>query len=80
MSDYYETNKIAYENKQDILHDYWNRNYYAYIEAFEDRLKSEDDVLYNDWVNTLDELLDLTKIHHNDKLKIRVTRYKRSYI
>jgi hypothetical protein len=80
MSDYYETALIEYENKQDILHDYWNKKYYAYIEAFEDRLKSEDDVLYNDWVNTLDELLDLIKIHHHDKLKIRVTRYKRTYI
>ena len=80
MSDFYETVLIEYENKQDILHDYWNRKYYGYVEAFEDRLKSEDDVLYNDWVDTLDELLDLIKIHHNDKLKIRVTRYERTYI
>ena len=54
MSDFYETALIEYEYKQDILHDYWNRKYYAYVEAFEDRLKSDDDVLYNDWFDTLD--------------------------
>jgi|TARA_Y100001970_G_C14016916_1_gene741409 hypothetical protein len=77
MSDFYETNLIAYENKLDILHDKWNRKYYAYIEAFENRLRKEEDCIYNDWVDTLDELLELVSSHHKDNLKVRITRYKR---
>lgn len=78
MSDFYETDSIAYENKLDLLHSEWNRKHYAYIEAFKTRLKSEDDVKYNDWVDTLDELLDLVGIHHRDNLKVRITRYQRA--
>ena len=55
MSDFYETNLIAYENKLDILHDNWNNKYYAYVEAFENRLRKEEDVIYNDWEDTMDE-------------------------
>lgn len=78
MSDFYETNSIAYENKLDLLHSEWNRKYYAYVEAFKTRLKSENDVQYNDWVDTLDELLDLVGIHHKENRKVRITRYQRA--
>tara|TARA_R100001443_G_scaffold94253_1_gene100819 strand:- start:258 stop:503 length:246 start_codon:yes stop_codon:yes gene_type:complete len=77
MSDFYETDSIAYENKLDLLHSEWNRKYYAYVEAFKTRLKSENDVQYNDWVDTLDELLDLVGIHHRENRKVRITRYQR---
>ena len=77
MSNFYETDSIAYENKLDLLHSEWNRKYYAYVEAFKTRLKSENDVQYNDWVNTLDELLDLVGIHHRENRKVRITRYQR---
>ena len=77
MSDFYETDSIAYENKLDLLHSEWNRKYYAYVEAFKTRLKSENDVQYNDWVDTLDELLDLVGIHHKENRKVRITRYQR---
>ena len=78
MSDIHETDSIAYENKLDILHSAWNRKYYAYVEAFKTRLKSEDDVKYNDWIDTLDELLNLVSSHHKDGLKVRITRYQRA--
>ena len=77
MSDFYETKLKKKEEKDDLLHLEWNRKYYAYVEAFKTRLKSEDDVKYNDWVDTLDELLDLVGIHHRDNLKVRITRYQR---
>ena len=78
MSDFYETKLNNKEKKDDLLHSEWNRKHYAYIEAFKTRLKSEDDVKYNDWVDTLDELLDLVGIHHKDNLKVRITRYQRA--
>tara|TARA_R100001530_G_scaffold125230_1_gene93664 strand:- start:354 stop:599 length:246 start_codon:yes stop_codon:yes gene_type:complete len=77
MSDFHETDSIAYENKLDLLHSEWNSKYYAYVEAFKTRLKSENDVQYNDWVDTLDELLDLVGIHHRENRKVRITRYQR---
>ena len=77
MSDFYETKLKKKEEKDDLLHLEWNRKYYAYVEAFKTRLKSEDDVKYNDWVDTLDELLDLVGIHHRYNLKVRITRYQR---
>ena len=75
MSDFYETDSIAYENKLDLLHSEWNRKYYAYIEAFKNRLREEKDVIYNDWVDTLDELLELVSSHHKDGLKVRIRRF-----
>ena len=75
MSDFYETNLIAYENKLDLLHDKWNKKYYAYVEAFKNRLREEKDVIYNDWVDTLDELLELVNSHHKDGLKVRIRRF-----
>ena len=75
MSDFYETDSIAYENKLDLLHSEWNRKYYAYIEAFKNRLREEKDVIYNDWVDTLDELLELVNSHHKDGLKVRIRRF-----
>jgi hypothetical protein len=80
MSDIYETDSIAYENKLDTLHSEWNNKYYAYVEAFKNQLKGEDDVIYNDWVDTLDELLKIVDIHHKDNLKVRITTYKRKDI
>ena len=77
MSDFYETNLIAYQNKLDLLHSEWNNKYYAYVEAFKNRLREEEDVIYNDWVDTLDELLEIVGIHHKDNLKVRITTYKR---
>tara|TARA_Y100001951_G_scaffold99809_1_gene102308 strand:+ start:1076 stop:1348 length:273 start_codon:yes stop_codon:yes gene_type:complete len=75
MSDFYETKLKKKEEKDDLLHLEWNRKYYAYIEAFKTRLKSEDDVKYNDWVDTLDELLELVSSHHKDGLKVRIRRF-----
>tara|TARA_R100001594_G_C3853719_1_gene219105 strand:+ start:176 stop:457 length:282 start_codon:yes stop_codon:yes gene_type:complete len=75
MSDFYETNLIAYQNKLDLLHSEWNNKYYAYVEAFKNRLREEKDVIYNDWVDTLDELLELVNSHHKDGLKVRIRRF-----
>ena len=75
MSDVHETKLKKKEEKDDLLHSEWNRKYYAYVESFKTRLKSEDDVQYNDWVDTLDELLDLIKIHHKENRKVRITRF-----
>tara|TARA_B100001094_G_scaffold8710_1_gene7848 strand:- start:1301 stop:1582 length:282 start_codon:yes stop_codon:yes gene_type:complete len=75
MSDLNETKLKKKEEKDDLLHSEWNRKYYAYIEAFENRLREEKDVIYNDWVDTLDELLELISSHHKDNLKVRIRRF-----
>ncbi len=75
MSDFYETKLKKKEEKDDLLHSEWNRKYYAYIEAFKNRLREEKDVIYNDWVDTLDELLELVSSHHKDGLKVRIRRF-----
>ena len=75
MSDLNETKLKKKEEKDDLLHSEWNRKHYAYVEAFKTRLKSENDVQYNDWVDTLDELLELVNSHHKDGLKVRIRRF-----
>tara|TARA_R100000152_G_C6629985_1_gene77880 strand:- start:175 stop:423 length:249 start_codon:yes stop_codon:yes gene_type:complete len=79
MSDFYETNLIAHENKQDTIHREWSDKYkHASIEAFKNRGKKESDILYLEWADNLDELFYWIRTFQNDdKLKIRVTKYKR---
>tara|TARA_Y100001963_G_scaffold153196_1_gene239512 strand:- start:703 stop:954 length:252 start_codon:yes stop_codon:yes gene_type:complete len=79
MSDYYETDLLIWENKQDTIHREWSDKYeHASIEAFKNRGKKESDIIYLEWANDLDEVLYWIKeFQDNDKLKIRVTKYKR---
>ena len=79
MSDFYETELIAYENKQDMRHREWSEKYkYASIEGFKNRGKKEDDVIFLEWANDLDEVLEnINTFQQVDNLKIRVTKYRR---
>ncbi len=79
MSDFYETNLIAYENKQDMIHREWGEKYkYASVEGFKNRNKKESDLIFLEWADDLDEVLCwVKKFQNEDKLKIRVTKYKR---
>ena len=79
MSDYYETNLIAYENKQDMIHREWGEKYkYASVEGFKNKGKKESDIIFLEWADNLDELLKWVKTFQNDdNLKIRVTKYRR---
>ena len=82
MSDYYETELIAYENKQDMMHREWGEKYkYASVEGFKNKGKKESDIIFLEWADNLDELLKWVKTFQNDdNLKIRVTKYKRKHI
>ena len=79
MSDYYETDLLIWENKQDTLHREWGEKYkYASIEGFKNRGKKESDIIFLEWGNDLDEVLEnINTFQQVDKLKIRVTKYKR---
>ncbi len=79
MSDFYETELIAYENKQDMMHREWSEKYkYASIEGFKNRGKKESDIIFLEWGNDLDEVLEnINTFQQVDKLKIRVTKYRR---
>jgi len=79
MSDFYEIDLIAYENKQDMMHREWGEKYkYASVEGFKNQGKKESDLIFLEWANDLDEVLYWIKEFQNeDKLKIRVTKYKR---
>ena len=79
MSDYYETDVIAYENKQDMIHREWSEKYkYASVEGFKNKGKEESDFIFLEWGNNLDEVLKtIDTFQQVDKLKIRVTKYKR---
>ena len=79
MSDYYETDVIAYENKQDMIHREWSEKYkYASVEGFKNKGKEESDIIFLEWGNNLDEVLKtIDTFQQVDKLKIRVTKYKR---
>ena len=79
MADYYETNLIAYENKQDMIHREWGEKYkYASVEGFKNKGKKESDIIFLEWADNLDELLKWVKTFQNDdNLKIRVTKYRR---
>ena len=79
MSDFYETDLTEWENKQDTLHREWGEKYkYASVEGFKNRGKKEDDIIFLEWANDLDEVLENINIFQQvDKLKIRVTKYKR---
>ena len=75
MSDYYETDVIAYENKQDMMHREWGEKYkYASVEGF----KNKSDLIFLEWADDLDEVLYWIKeFQDKDNLKIRVTKYRR---
>lgn len=79
MSDYYETDMIAYENKQDMMHREWSEKYkYASVEGFKNKGKKESDIIFLEWADNLDEVLsNIDTFQQFDKLKIRVTKYKR---
>ena len=79
MSDFYETDLTEWENKQDTLHREWGEKYkYASIEGFKNRGKKESDIIFLEWGNDLDEVLEnINTFQQVDKLKIRVTKYKR---
>lgn len=80
MSDLYETDLIAYENKQDMMHREWSEKYkYASVEGFKNQGKRESDIIFLEWGNDLDEVLKtIDTFQQDDKLKIRVTKYKRN--
>ena len=79
MSEFYELDLIAYENKQDMIHREWSEKYeYASVEGFKNKGKKESDIIFLEWANDLDEVLENINIFQQiDKLKIRVTKYKR---
>jgi hypothetical protein len=79
MSDFYETALIEYENKQDMRHREWSEKYkYASVEGFRNRGKKEDDIIFLEWANDLDEVLEnINTFQQVDNLKIRVTKYRR---
>ena len=79
MSDFYETDLLIWENKQDTLHREWGEKYkYASIEGFKNRGKKESDIIFLEWGNDLDEVLkNINTFQQVDKLKIRVTKYRR---
>ena len=82
MSDFYETDLIAYENKQDTMHREWSEKYkYASVEGFKNKGKKESDIIFLEWADNLDEVLsNIDTFQQFDKLKIRVTKYKRKHI
>jgi len=80
MSDFYETNLIVWENKQDMIHREWSEKYkYASVEGFKNKGKQESDIIFLEWADDLDETLYWIKEFQNeDNLKIRVTKYRRN--
>jgi len=79
MSDFYEIELIEWENKEDMRHREWSEKYkYASVEGFRNRGKREDDIIFLEWANDLDEVIENINIFQQvDKLKIRVTKYRR---
>ena len=79
MSDLYETDAIAYENKQDMIHREWSEKYkYASVEGFKNKGKKESDIIFLEWCNDLDEVLkNIDTFQKVDNLKIKVTKYRR---
>ena len=79
MSDFYELDLIAYENKQDMIHREWSEKYkYASVEGFKNKGKKESDIIFLEWADNLDEVLkNIDEFQQVDKLKIRVTKYER---
>ena len=79
MSDYYESELIAYENKQDMMHREWGEKYkYASVEGFKNKGKKESDIIFLEWCNDLDEVLkNIDTFQKVDNLKIKVTKYRR---
>tara|TARA_R100001463_G_scaffold95155_2_gene149772 strand:- start:994 stop:1212 length:219 start_codon:yes stop_codon:yes gene_type:complete len=66
-------------NQEYRENEYENREteYYYYVRAY--RGKFIDDFrndVYNDYLNNLDEVLEMIKDHHRDNLKVLVTRHK----
>ena len=81
MSDYYETDLIAWESKEDMRHREWSEKYkYASIEGFKNKGKKESDIKFLEWADNLDDVLKNIDIFQQvDKLKIRVIKYKRTH-
>jgi len=66
-------------NQEYRENEYENREteYYYYVRAY--RGKFIDDFrndVYNDYLNNLDEVLEMITDHHRDNLKVLVTRHK----
>jgi len=80
MSDFYETNLIVWENKEDMRHREWSEKYkYASVEGFKNKGKEESDIIFLEWCNDLDEVLkNIDTFQQVDNLKIKVTKYKRT--
>ena len=80
MSDYYETELIVWENKEDMRHREWSEKYkYASVEGFKNQGKNESDIIFLEWADNLDEVLsNIDTFQQVDNLKIRVTKYKRT--
>lgn len=51
--------------------------YYWYVRAYKGKFKDDwrNDV-YNDYLNSLDEVVSMVRDHHRDNLKVLVTRHK----
>ena len=79
MSDFYETDLKVWENKEDMRHREWSEKYkYASVEGFKNKGKKESDIIFLEWADNLDEVLkNIDEFQQVDKLKIRVTKYKR---
>ena len=70
MSNFYtqESKENAFENRP--------TEYYYYIQAYKGKLtKDWNNDVYNDYVFNLDDVLELITLHHQDNLKILVSRY-----
>ena len=80
MSDFYEIELIAYENKQDMMHREWGKKYkYASVVGFKNKGKEESDIIFLEWCDDLDEVLkNIDTFQQVDNLKIKVTKYKRN--
>ena len=70
MSNYnQEYRKNEFENRK--------TDYYYYVRAYKDKfIDNWKNDVYNDWLNNLEEVLEMVKDHHKSKLKVLVTRHK----
>ena len=51
--------------------------YYYYVRAYKGKfIDNWKNDVYNDYLNSLDEVLEMVRDHHKDKLKVLVTRHK----
>ena len=51
--------------------------YYYYVRAYKNKfIDNWRNDVYNDYLNSLDEVLEMVRDHHRDNLKVLVTRHK----